>query len=115
MLATSLGDVGARLPRINDEVRVATIGIISAGSDAQRISRLGTVSGVGVVYLRRVAGNVASIGISAQKNAAGVKRLRSALANNPVTRAALAARNVPLHRVVAARIVAGNSIRVYVL
>src|SRR5262245_273095 len=118
MLAVA-GDARAQLTQ--DNYRDAIIGMMSAGNQAQQIGNLREVSSLSIVNLRRIVvfrhpgdePDRASLGLSAQKNAAGIGRLRAALASNPATRNALAARGVSLGRVVAARILAGNSLRVY--
>jgi hypothetical protein len=120
-LLTAAGGVQAQLTQ--DDFRDATIGMMTAGSVAAKIRELHEVSSLGVVRLKRIVvfrhpgdePDPAAIGISAQKNAAGIAQLRSALAANPATRAALANRGVPINLVVAARILGGNSLRVYLL
>ena len=86
----------------------AEAAIMSAGSRVSAISRLKAVPSVGVVNLnirwvpmrRSVVPDVAEYRISAGKNFSGIKRLRKALAANPVTRRALAVRGISIGRVV---------------
>jgi hypothetical protein len=53
--------------------------------------------------------------ISAEKNAAGIKRLRKALRANRATRAALAERGVDIGRILAVHIFSDGSLRVFIL
>jgi hypothetical protein len=98
--------------------------IMSAGSRAAQIRTLRSVPSVGVVNLaiRRVprfrndsVPDVSEYRISAEKNAAGITRLRAALKANPVTRKALAARGISINRVVGVRISSNGSLRLYLL
>lgn len=101
----------------------ADAAILSAGSRAAAISRLKGVPGVGVVNLkirfvpmfRSSQPDVATYRISAGKNAAGIKRLRAALAANPATARALAGRGISIGRIVGVDIYSNGSIRVYIL
>lgn len=97
--------------------------IMSAGSRAAAISRLKAVPSVGVVNLniRRVprfgsgVPDIAEFRVSAGKNFSGIKRLRNALASNPVTRRALAIRGIFIGKVVGVDISSNGSLRLYVL
>lgn len=101
----------------------AEAAILSAGSRAAAISRLRAVPSVGVVNLnirtvprfRSSETDVAEYRISAGKNFSGIKRLRNALASNPVTRRALASRGISIGRVVGVDVYSSGSIRLYVL
>lgn len=101
----------------------AEAAIMSAGSRAAAISGLKAVPSVGVVNLnirwvpmfRSDVPDVAQYRISASKNLSGIKRLRSALAANPVTRRALASRGISMGRIVGADIASNGSLRLYVL
>ena len=101
----------------------ANAAIMSASSRAAAISRLKAVPSVGVVNLniRRVPmfrsdmPDVAEYRISADKIFSGIKRLRNALASNPVTRRALAIRGISMGRVVGVDISSNGSLRLYVL
>ena len=101
----------------------AEAAILSAGSRAAAISRLRAVPSVGVVNLnirtvprfRSSETDVAEFRISAGKNFSGIKRLRNALASNPVPRRALAVRGVSIGRVVGVDVYSSGSIRLYVL
>lgn len=101
----------------------AEAAIMSAGSRAAAISRLKAVPSVGVVNLkiRRVptlrsnVPDVAEYKISAGKNFSGIKRLRNALATNPVTRRALASRGISIGKVVGVDVSSNGSLRLYIL
>jgi hypothetical protein len=97
--------------------------IMSAGSRAAAISRLKSVPSVGVVNLsfrnvprfRGDAADLSEFKVSAGKNFGGIKRLRNALASNPVTRRALASRGISIGRVVGVDVYSSGSIRLYIL
>lgn len=101
----------------------AEAAILSAGSRVAAISRLRAVPSVGVVNLnirtvprfRSNETDVAEYRISAGKNFSGIKRLRNALASNPVTRRALGIRGISIGRVVGVDISSNGSLRLYVL
>jgi len=101
----------------------AVAAMMSAGSRAGAVSRLKAVPSVGVVNLKfsRVqrfdsnVSDVAAFRISAGKNLSGIKRLRNALAANPVTRRTLASRGISIGRVVGVDISSNGSLRLYVL
>lgn len=101
----------------------AEAAILSAGSKAAAVSRLKAVPSVGVVNLkiravprfRSDATDVSEYRISAGKNFSGIKRLRNALASNPVTRRALTGRGISIGRVVGVDISSNGSLRLYVL
>ena len=107
-------------PGASDAVPV----IMSAGSRAAAVKRLKNVPSVGVVKLAtrpsmlrddNSGPDYFEIRISASKNAAGIRKLRAALAANPVTRRALERRGVDIGRIVGVRIGSNGSLRVYVL
>ena len=99
--------------------------IMSAGSRAAAVRALKQVPSVGVVRLdiRRSPRmfddsglpDVSEFRIAAGRHAAGIAKLRSALKANPVTRKALAARGIPVNRVVGVRIGSNGSLRLYML
>ncbi len=101
----------------------AEAAILSAGSRAAAISRLRAVPSIGVVNLnirtvprfRSSETDVAEYKVSVGKNFSGVKRLRNALASNPVTRRALAKRGISIGRIVGVDISSNGSLRLYVL
>jgi hypothetical protein len=101
----------------------AQAAIMSAGSRAGAISRLKAVPSVGVINLkirwvptfRSDVPDVAEYRNSAGKNFSGIKRLRNALAANPVTRRALASRGISIGRVVGVDISSNGSLRLYLL
>jgi hypothetical protein len=101
----------------------AEAAIISAGSRAGAVSRLKAVPSVGVINLniRRAprfssdVPDIAEFRVSASKNFSGIKRLRNALASNPVTRRALASRGISIGRIVGVDISSNGSLRLYVL
>jgi hypothetical protein len=114
-------EASAQLTQSNFDQAIS--GTISASSRAAEVSRLSHVSGISVVRLRQIVvfrepgdePDRAAISISAQKNSAGIARLRSALRSNPATRAALSARGIPLGRIVAAEVVGGGYLKVFIL
>jgi len=120
-LLLGAGSPHAQLSQYNFEQAIS--GMMSAGSRAAQVSHLRNLTGIVVIRLRwivvfRTPGeepNVAAISISAQKNAAGIARLRSALQVNPVTRAALADKGISISRVVAVKIVGGGYLKVFIL
>jgi hypothetical protein len=97
--------------------------IMSAGSRAGAVSRLKAVPSVGVINLniRRAprfnsdVPDITEFRVSAGKNFSGIKRLRNALASNPVTRHALGSRGISIGRVVGVDISSNGSLRLYVL
>lgn len=101
----------------------AEAAIMSAGSRAGTVSRLKAVPSVGVINLniRRAprfnsdVPDIAEFRVSASKNFSGIKRLRNALAANPVTRRALGSRGISIGRVVGVDISSNGSLRLYVL
>lgn len=101
----------------------AEAAIISAGSRAGAVSRLKAVPSVGLINLniRRAprfgsdVPDIAEFRVSAGKNLSGIKRLRNALAANPVTRRALAIRGISIGKVVGVDISSNGSLRLYVL
>ena len=92
---------------------------MSAGSKAATISRLKSIPSVGVVNLsfrnmprfRTGAPDVSEFKVSASKNFSGIKRLRNAVASNPVTRRALAIRGISIGRVVGVDVYSSGWIR----
>ena len=101
----------------------AEAAIMSAGSRAGAVSRLKAVPSVGVINLniRRAprfnsdVTDITEFRVSASKNFSGIKRLRGALASNPVTRRALASRGISIGRIVGVDISSNGSLRLYVL
>ncbi len=98
--------------------------IMSAGSRAAAVKRLKAVPSIGVInlairpsILRDDDGgpDYFEIRSSASKNAAGIRKLRAALAANPVTRRALETRGIAIGRIVGIRIGSNGALRVYVL
>jgi hypothetical protein len=100
--------------------------IMRAGSTAQKVARIKSVPAVGVIKIRRDFDSsfrrgidyqdaVAAAKISAERNAAGVNRLRKALRNNPATRNALADYGIAINRVVGVDVGSNGALRVYVL
>jgi hypothetical protein len=122
LLAVSPADLSAQVFGDSSSSK-AEAAILSAGSRAAAISRLKSVRSVGVVNLsfrnvprfRTNAPDVSEFKVSAGKNISGIKRLRNALAANPVTRRALASRGISIGRVVGVDVYSSGSIRLYVL
>ena len=110
-------------PSFGGSTYKAEAAIMSAGSRAGAVSRLKAVPSVGVINLNirrapRFGSNVPDVAefrVSASKNFSGIKRLRNALASNPVTRRALAGRGISVGRVVGVDISSNGSLRLYVL
>ncbi len=110
--------------QIADEtVRQATVGMMSAGNNAYEVAGLRHVPRLTVINLRLIANyrvrtereRVSDFKIGAEKNAAGIARLRKALKANPATRAALAESGADIGRIVAVHIFSDGSLRVFVL
>ena len=121
LLAVSSANLSAHV--FGDSSSKAEAAILSAGSKAAAISRLESVRSVGVVNLsfrnvprfRTNAPDISEYKVSASKNFGGIKRLRNALAANPVTRRALAVRGISIGRVVGVDVYSSGSIRLYIL
>lgn len=97
--------------------------IMAAGSRAAQVRALRAVPSVGVVDLNRLplmawddsGPDLLEYRNSASRNAAGIRKLRAALAGNPVTRAALEDRGISIQHVVGVRISSNGSLRLYML
>ena len=121
LLAVSPANLSAQV--FGDSSSKSEAAIMSAGSKAAAISRLKSVPSVGVVNLsfrnvprfRTNAPDVSEFKVSAGKNFIGIRRLRNALASNPVTRRALASRGISIGRVVGVDVYSSGSIRLYIL
>lgn len=121
LLAVSPANLSAQV--FGDSSSRSEAAIMSAGSKAAAVSRLKSVPSVGVVNLsfrnvprfRTNAPDVSEFKVSASKNFSGIKRLRNALASNPVTRRALGSRGISIGRVVGVDISSNGSLRLYVL
>lgn len=106
-----------------DDVTAAESAILSAGSRASAVRRLDAVPSVGVVNLsfrskprfRSGLPDVSEFKVSAEKNHAGIQRLRAALRANPVTAEAMARHGVSINRVVGVSISSNGSLRVFVI
>lgn len=96
--------------------------ILSAGSTSAKIRSLKSVPSVGVVRVQfgfapRLSNdgeNVSTLLLSAERNSAGIAKLRAALAVNPVTRHALEQHGVSLNRVIGANVSTNGSLRLFV-
>ena len=121
LLAMSPANLSAQ--DFGDSSSRAESAIMSAGSRAAAISRLKSIPSVGLVNLsfrnvprfRTNAPDVSEFKVSVGKNFSGIKRLRNALAANPVTRRALAIRGISIGRVVGVDVYSSGSIRLYIL
>jgi len=121
LLAVSPANLSAQV--FGDSSSRAESAIMSAGSKANAVSRLKSIPSVGLVNLsfrnvprfRTGAPDVSEFKVSARKNFGGINRLRNALAANPVTRRALAARGISIGRVVGVDVYSSGSIRLYIL
>jgi hypothetical protein len=99
--------------------------IMAASSRAATVRGLRKVPSVGVVNLNfqpyhrysdnSSETNVVELRIMARRNAAGIRRLQSALASNPVTARALSRHGVDIGRVVGVMVSSGGSLRLYIL
>jgi uncharacterized protein (UPF0248 family) len=125
-IALSLAPVAATgsLAQVGQpEVRQAESAMTFAARRADAVRRLKQVPSVGVIrldtlrhqYLRDDGFDISELYIYAEKHAAGISRLRTALNANPVTRGALQSRNIPLHRVVGVHIGSNGALRIFIL
>lgn len=121
LLAVSPANLSAQV--FGDSSSKSEAAIMSADAKAVAVSRLKSVPSVGVVNLsfrnvprfRTNAPDVSEFKVSASKNFSGIRRLRNALASNPVTRRALAIRGISIGRVVGVDVYSSGSIRLYIL
>ena len=101
----------------------AQVAIIKAGSNGSAIASVTAIKSLGVVRLyQRIVPYFSDewpppevFQIYAQKNWSGVQKLRGQLAANPAIRSGLAARNIPINRVVGCKVYSATSIRVFLL
>jgi hypothetical protein len=98
--------------------------IMAAGSRAAIVRNVRKVPSVGVVNLNfqpyhrfsdEYVTNIVELRLMAERNAAGIRRLQSALASNPVTAKALSRHGVDIGRVVGVMVSSGGSLRLFVL
>lgn len=123
LIALALAGGPAPAQMADETVRQAVVGIMDAGNDAYEVAGLRHVPRITVVNLRLIANyrvrgdrmRLSDFKISAEKNAAGIARLRKALKANPATRAALAETGVDVNRILAVHIFSNGSLRVFVL
>jgi hypothetical protein len=103
------------------DVHASISAIMDAGHRADRVKTIKKVPSVGVIRLDM--GPVISSSsipdqseyrIMVSRNAAGVNKLRRALAANPATRAALAKRGISPSQVAGAQISSNGSLRLYI-
>jgi hypothetical protein len=91
----------------------------NAGRTADKVRTIKKVPSVGILSLRVpiMFGGTSypEYQIFASRNAAGISKLRKALAANPVTRNALAKSGVPIGIVAGVRVSSNGSLRLYVL
>jgi hypothetical protein len=96
--------------------------ILSAGSASAKIRTLKSVPSVGVVrvqfgFVPRLSNdgeNTSTLLLSAERNSAGIAKLRAALAVNPVTRNVLELHGVPLSKVIGVNVGSNGSLRLFV-
>jgi hypothetical protein len=106
-----------------DDAYRAESAIISAGSRASVVSRIRAIPSIGVINLsfrntarfRSDVPDVSEFKISAQKNRAGIFKLRSALQANPAIRAELARHGISIGRVVGVDVSSNGSLRLYII
>lgn len=120
MIVASLLSAPAAVAQATQSDRFAAqSAMMSAGRSATQIAKIDDVPSVGVIYLpnrfARYGEEITQYRISAQKNAAGINKLRRALKANPVTRAELAGRGVKVNQIVGVKISANGSLRLYLL
>lgn len=120
-LAPLAGTTGASAQVDQMDSQMAIAAITSAGTRANRVPGIKKVPSVGVVRLDFApvvnSGSMpdrAEYHILASSNAAGVNKLRRALAANPVTRKALAKRGISPNQVAGAQISSNGSLRLYI-
>lgn len=103
------------------DVHMSISAIMDAGHRADRVKTIRKVPSVGVIRLDM--GPIISSSdipdrseyrIMVSRNAAGVNKLRRALAANPATRAALAKRGISPNQVAGAQISSNGSLRLYI-
>lgn len=96
--------------------------ILSAGTASAKIRNLKSVPSVGIIQVKfgfvpRLSNdgeNTSTLLLSAERNSAGIAKLRSALTGNPVTRQALQQHGVSIGRVIGANIGSNGSLRLFV-
>jgi hypothetical protein len=91
----------------------------NAGRTADKVRSIKKVPSVGVLSLEvpMLYGDTsfAEYQVFAQRNSAGINKLRRALSANPATRQALAKRGIPVGIVAGVRVSSNGSLRIYVL
>lgn len=123
--AVALSPVGVIAPASAQvsqlDVHMSIAAIMDAGHRADRVKTIKKVPSVGVVRLDMgpIISNSnipdrAEYRIMVSRNAAGVNKLRRALAANPATRAALAKRGISPGQVAGAQISSNGSLRLYI-
>lgn len=96
--------------------------ILSAGSASAKIRSLKSVPSLGIIrvqfgFVPRLSNdgeNTSTLLLSAERNSAGITKLRSALAGNPVTRQTLQQHGVSINHVVGANVSTNGSLRLFV-
>jgi hypothetical protein len=96
--------------------------ILSAGSTSAKIRSLKSVPSIGIVrvqfgFVPRLSNdgeNTSTLLISAERNGAGIAKLRSALASNSVTRQALVQQGISISRIIGANVSSNGSLRLFV-
>jgi hypothetical protein len=101
------------------ESYIAFSAMQNAGRTADKVRTIKKVPSVGILSLRVPmmfdGPSYPQYATFASRNAAGISKLRSALAANPVTRNALAKHGVPIGIVAGVRVSSNGSLRLYVL
>ena len=96
--------------------------ILSAGSASAKIRSLKSVPSLGIIrvqfgFVPRLSNdgeNTSTLLLSAERNSAGIAKLRSALADNPVTRQTLQQHGVSINHVIGANVSTNGSLRLFV-
>ena len=121
LLFTLASGSSAQLTEYNYNQAISAM--MSADTRAPKARAVKHVPSVTVVRLRQIVvftspgeePDVPSIEISAAKNYQRIAKMRAALQANPAIRAALAAKGVPLSRIVGVDIFSDGALRVYIL
>jgi hypothetical protein len=120
VLAVTLLFVGTASAQVSQGDKfLAQSAIMSSALSARRIATLNGVPSVGVVYLPnrivRSGEDYIQWRLSAEKNSVGVAKLQRALRSNPITRAELKSRNIPISHVVGVKISSRGDLRLFLL
>ena len=104
------------------QITEASSAILGAGTVAAQVRHLHQVPSVGIFRLSGGAASplshlgdeISTLEIYAERNAAGVRQLRRALAGNPVTRHTMAEHNVNVSHVIGVSVGSTGSLRFFI-